>query len=359
MSKKIAIIGIQGLPSKYGGFETLAEYLVDNLCEKYEITIFCSSKIYDKNIKTYKKSKLKYLPFNPNGIQSIIYDSVAILFSILKYDKLIILGSSGGIIMPLLRKYKSKIILNFGGLDWTRSKWSYIAKIYLKLSEKYSVNNSGIVISDNKCIQDYIKQKYNIESILIEYGGDHAKKLNIHSGDENKYPFLNHKYALNVARIQSDNNVEIIIQAFIECDNNNLVVIGNWNSSDYGIGLRNKYKNYKNIYLIDAIYKQSELDRIRSNCYVYVHGHSAGGTNPALVEAMSLSLPIIAYSSGFNESTTEDQALYYKNKNDLISIINNIDVELLKENSIKMYKIAKRRYMWDVIVSKYEECLNN
>jgi len=359
MNKKVAIVGVQGIPAKYGGFESLAEYLVRYLNKRFDITVYCSSRIYPHKDESYSGAKLKYLPLSANGYQSVIYDFISIILSVHKNDKVLVLGASAGIFMPLFFLYRKKIILNFGGLDWRRNKWGYLVKKYLRLSEKYAVQSSGLVVSDNQGIKEYIDDVYGVDSVLIEYGGDQVKPQGVSSSDKNKYPFLGQKYALNVARIQPDNNVEIIIKSFLELDQINLVVIGNWESSEYGRNLKTKYSTRKHIFLLDAIHDQCLLDKIRSNCYIYVHGHSAGGTNPALVEAMSLSLPIIAYSSGFNEYTTENQAIYFSDDKHLLSILREKNAVDYKSVSEKMHEIALRRYRWSDIVSKYEKCLVN
>lgn len=360
MKKKIAIIGTQGVPNNYGGFETLVEYLAINLNHEFEITIFCSSKIYSNKIKEYYGCKLEYLPLNANGIQSILYDIVSLLKSYKKFDKILILGSSGGIILPFLKKYNSKFVLNFGGLDWKRSKWNFLTKRFLKISEYLAVVNSNQLIADNIGIEQYILEEYGRKSEVIEYGGDQVCTENYNNEDIIKYPFLNKPYAFSVARIQPDNNVELIIKAFIKSHSIiPLVFVGNWNNSRYGKTLKNKYHQYSNIYLFDAIYEAKELNKLRSNCHIYIHGHSAGGTNPSLVEAMYLGLPITAFSSGFNEYTTDYKALYFSNENQLRQIILSTSDLELNRIGLNMKKIADERYKWKTICFKYAEILKN
>ena len=138
-------------------------------------------------------------------------------------------------------------------------------------------------------------------------------QLQLSKDTVSKYPFLLNEYAFSLARIQPDNNVELILDSFVANSLYPIIFVGNWNNSGYGKSLKKKYKDNPNIVLLDAIYDSTELNLLRSNCMVYIHGHSAGGTNPALVEAMFLGLPIIAFSNGFNEYTTENKAIYFNN----------------------------------------------
>lgn len=358
MKKKIAIVGIQGVPNKYGGFETLVEFLIEYLHEDFEIVVYCSSREYKKKQRYYKKARLIYLPFSANGIQSIIYDSLSILIS-LKYDKILVLGSSGGILFPLLKPFKKKIVLNIGGQDWKRAKWSPLVQKFLKTSERLAILNSNCIISDNKGIQNYIKKEYKKESHLIEYGGDQVEKIEKSIWDLQEYEFLSFRYAFTVTRIQKDNNIELILSAFSNNVDLPIVIVGNWKSSNYGISLKHKYSSKENIILLDAIYDKRKLNLLRSNCEVYIHGHSAGGTNPSLVEAMFLSLPIFAYRSGFNENTTENKAIYFSNAEELNQQIRNRSNLNLSKIGESMLEIAKRRYQWKIITNKYKEHLIN
>lgn len=359
MKKKVAIIGTQGIPSQYGGFETLVDFLAEHLAQDFDITIFCSAKHFSHEITNYKNCNLVYVALNANGLQSIFYDMVCMLRSYKTFDKILILGASGGVVFPFLRKYSSKFILNFGGLDWKRSKWGYFTRKFLKLSEYLAVKNSALLIADNVGIQEYISREYQRASVLIEYGGDQVQKVSFDEYDQLRYSFLKSSYAFSVARIQPDNNIEMIIEAFLDYAIMPLVLVGNWANSSYGKMLRRKFLNCPNVFLLDAIYDATELNKLRSNCKIYIHGHSAGGTNPALVEAMSLGLPVIAYASGFNEFTTEGKAVFFQNKIELCSILNSLNEENFRTIGVEMRKVADSKYRWRFIANKYKNCLNS
>lgn len=355
--KKISIIGTVGIPAKYGGFETLTEYLTKYLSKEYDITVYCSGKSYDKKIKNYNGAKLKYINLQANGVQSIPYDILSLYQSLKFADTILVLGVSGCIALPILRYFNKnvKIVTNIDGLEWKREKWGHKAKKFLKYSEKLAVKYSDIVVSDNKVIQDYVRKEYLTDSKLISYGADHVTKENISDEVLIKYPFLKDKYAFKVCRIEPENNIHLILEAFSEFTKLNLVIIGNWTNSDYGKQLKSNYSNLKNIYLIDPIYEQNILNQIRSNSYIYIHGHSAGGTNPSLVEAMYLELPIFAYGVEYNKETTFNSAKYFNNKDELLELIKNINNEELSTISRKMKSIAEANYTWEQISAKYSE----
>ncbi len=354
---KLAIIGTRGIPARYGGFETLAESFADYLSGSYDITVFCSSYGNSEAIPVYKGCKLEYISFKANGYQSIFYDIASIFRAINSCDRILILGVSGGIIMPFLKKHRKKFILNIGGLDWKRSKWNYFVRKFLKMSEYLAVRFSDILIADNEGICRYLRNEYGRDSVLIAYGGDQAKKTEPTEDDIIRYGFIEKKYAVSLSRVQKDNNVEMILDAFLTLPSLPIVFIGDWGSSKYGITLKNRYSSFNNIILIDAVYDLRELNVLRSNAYVYIHGHSAGGTNPSLVEAMNMSLPVIAFSSDFNRFTTCNKALYFNNSGELNSILKSDGNFIFSEVGNAMLEIARGNYTWKIITERYSALL--
>lgn len=358
MKTRLSIIGTVGLPANYGGFETLAEHFVTNLSEEYAIDVYCSGKKYaaDSRKKTYKGANLFYLPFDANGVQSIIYDSISILHALFRSDVLLVLGVAGAWLLPFVKLFTNKkIIISIDGIEWKRDKWNVLAKWYLFWAEGLAVKYSHIDISDNEAIQDYTASRYGSLSRIIEYGADHVLTVKVQESDLNTYPFLASDYAVKVCRIEPENNVHNVLEAFSRVKSQKLVIIGNWENSDYGKKLKSTYSGFENITILDPIYDQEKLDLIRGNASLYVHGHSAGGTNPSLVEAMYLGLPIIAFGVSYNRVTTEEKALYFNSLEELVDQLQVIDNGYLKSLGARMLEVGKRRYNWKLISQKYRQ----
>ena len=354
--RKIAIIGTVGIPAKYGGFETLTEYLTKELGSSYEMTVYCSSKAYKNKLKSYHNAQLKYINLNANGVQSIPYDIISVFKSLRNSDALLILGVSGCIVLPFVKLIsKKKIIINIDGLEWRREKWGKFIKWFLKYSEKLAVNNADEIITDNKAITDYVQSEYGAKSHLIAYGADHVANEVLSEEVILKYSFLKEEYSFKVCRIEPENNIHVILEAFSNLPREKLVIIGNWGNSDYGRKLKETYSSYKNIFLLDPIYNQKILNQLRSNCHIYIHGHSAGGTNPSLVEAMYLKLPIFAFGALYNKETTAYSALYFDNVLELIELLEKTSLKELELNAVNMKSIAEKKYTWKTISKQYSE----
>jgi glycosyltransferase involved in cell wall biosynthesis len=355
---RFAIIGTRGIPNNYGGFETLTEYLVEYLANEIDTTVYCSSIDMDGNLINYKGASLKYVHVTSHGLLGVIYDSISLLKVLREFDVILFLGFGGGFVMPFISsKNKKKIILNIGGLDWKRNKWSPFAQKVIKKAEGLLIKNCHKIISDNVAIQQYIKQEYNKESVFIPYGGDQAVKQPIDEPSINDYPFLKENYAFTVTRIQPDNNIDMILKSFTAQDHISLVIVGNWDDSEYGKLTKQKYLNKPRVILLDAIYDRKKLDILRSNCAIYIHGHSAGGTNPSLAEAMYLGLPVFAFASGYNEYTTSNKAIYFKNEKELTSLIINYQSYPLKQIGAELREFAKVHYIWKNIADQYKQVI--
>lgn len=314
--KQVAIIGTQGVPARYGGFESLVENIIGENCPAdIHYTVFCSSKDLSSRDSSYKGCSLKYIPLHANGSQSIPYDIISLCKAIRGYDVVLVLGVSGCSFLPIFRLFfRKRLIINIDGLEHRRDKWGRVARWILRFSESMAVRYADVVISDNKGIQDYVRETYHKESALIAYGGDHVWR-NLSKETQQKYldqyGLKPGEYAITVCRIEPENNCHITLEAFAH-SKKRLVFIGNWNHSEYARNLKERYNTYPNISCLDAIYDLDVLYALRSNAGFYVHGHSAGGTNPSLVEAMFFGCPILAYDVVYNRETTQGQAYYFR-----------------------------------------------
>ena len=352
----VAIIGTNGLPGRYGGWDQLMEHITKVLESKYQFYVYTSKSDAQPGLKTHNGAVLNIVNLKANGYQSVIYDGWSMLHASFRYDVLLILGTSGCIFLPLVKFFsKKKVILNPDGAEWKRGKWNKYIKKFLYLCESMGVRYADEVIADNKVMQDYFKSEYNVESTLIAYGGDNASKVQLTKPTKEKYGIEEGSYAFKVCRIEPENNIEMVLSAF-QGKSTKLILVGNWKNSNFGLRMRERFADDANIMMLDAIYDQKKLDELRSNCGVYVHGHSVGGTNPSLVEAMNLGLCCLVFDVDYNRETTENSASYFHEKKQLEELVTSFSNEELEvdDSSTTMLSIAKRRYTWNFVVKQYE-----
>lgn len=352
--KRVAVIGSQGVPPKYGGFETL----VDNILahgdrDAVDYTIFCSRPDMATDLSSYRGAELRYINLRAHGKASIPYDILSMMKAIRGYDAILVLGVSGCVFLPFLKLLtRTKIIVNIDGLEHKRDKWENMAKRFLKFSLDICIRFADEIVSDNKGIQDFVRETYGREARLIAYGGDHAiRDVNLHRQLSilDFYGLNKGEYDLSICRIEPENNVNITLETYASTERN-IVIIGNWNHSDYSRRLYNKYKLYPNIRLIESIFDLNILYALRHNACFYVHGHRAGGTNPSLVEAMFFGKPILAFDVIYNRETTQGNAYYYHDTHTLEALLRRDD---LSGEAIAM--TARKQYVWSKIARQYED----
>ncbi|KWV91369.1 DUF1972 domain-containing protein [Erythrobacter sp. YT30] len=357
---KVAVLGTVGVPSAYGGFETLAENLVvfhDEHETGLELTVYCSANSFETRPPSYRSAKLQYIHLDANGVQSIFYDAVSLIDAVLRgHRRILLLGVSGAIALPLIRVVPGiRIITNVDGIEWKRAKWNKLAKQYLRLAERIAVWASHVVIADNQGIACYLDRAYRCEAKFIPYGGDHT---NAPKSPDTQFEYLPREFALSLCRIEPENNINLILEAFTTSEMP-LVFVGNWDRSEYGRELKKRYSEYPNIEILDPIYDQDSLHSLRRRAKMYVHGHSAGGTNPALVEMMHYAIPVLAFDCEFNRYTTENRALFFEDVHQLRTIVEGLTSQDASQVGTDMVKIAKRAYTWKAVASEYFSILKS
>lgn len=355
MAKRIAIIGSVGVPGRYGGFETLVENLVAELGDAFELTVYCSGKRYpEPRPAEYRGAKLVYLPLEANGAQSIPYDVWSIARAVRDHDVLLVLGVGGAAVLPLVRLLtRVKIVAHIGGVEWRREKWGRLARWFLRASEWLAVRVAHEVIADNDGIRDYVDGRYGRPSRLIAYGGDHVTRPRLGAEVRERFPFAGGRYAFSVCRIEPENNIHLLLEGFPPDAGLALVLVGNWEASGYGRALRARHGARPGVHLLDPIYEPETLNALRGHCDVYLHGHSVGGTNPSLVEAMHLGRPVLAYDVVYNRATTDGRALYFRDARALGDLVRAGSHAGWARLGREMGRIARRRYTWKGIASQY------
>ena len=351
---KIAIIGTRGVPNNYGGFEQFAEYLSVGLVGKgHDVFVYNPhNHIFKDNI--YNGVKIIHC-FDPEYLigtsGQFIYDLNCIL-NCRKYDVDIILqlGYTSSSIWNRLMPKKSILVTNMDGIEWKRSKFSPKVQRFLKYAEGLAVKYSNYFVSDSIGIQQYLEKEYKVESIYIPYG---AEIMGVPNFDIlNQYDLKLYDYDIVIARMEPENNIEMMLKGFLHSKKErDLVIIGSLETK-FGQYISNKYQDKKIKYL-GFVSGLDTLNSLRYFSNLYFHGHSVGGTNPSLLEAMASNSLICAHDNIFNKSILENDAFYFKNIEQVSGLIDakikNKENELVNSNQVKI----KNFYSWGKIVDDY------
>ncbi|WP_308124532.1 DUF1972 domain-containing protein [Maritalea mobilis] len=358
-SPTVAIVGTNGVPARYGGFETLAEQLIRCAARKgiaERFTVWCPAQRNARHLpRTWLGARLRTLPLRANGIQSIPYDFASMALEAWGRDSadcILVLGTSGTAALPLLRRTsRTRLIVNIDGREWGREKWGNAARRFLRWSEASAVRNAHEVIADNAAIAQEIETRYGRTPHVIAYGADHA--LDAEPADISDLA-LPDSYALAIARAEPENNLEMILEAFAPYPDRPLVVVSNWQDTPHGRALKARYGPAPQLFLLDAQHQAGRLRAIRERANVYVHGHSAGGTNPSLVEMMPFGRPIAVFDCAYNRATTENQAATFDDAQSLARLLPDLwQPQTATAMGAALAEMAARRYRWDEVAAAY------
>lgn len=356
---KIAILGTRGIPNSYGGFEQFAEYLSVGL-----VKLGHSVTVYNVHFHEYDQPEFRgviirkiYSPEKQIGAAAnFVYDYLCMKDALKQnFDIIYEAGYHSNAPSYYLLKENSPIVItNMDGIEWKRSKWNYFTRQLIKKLEKIAVRKSDYLVSDNSAIQEYYKKEFNAESFCVAYGADIVEHF-----DEEllaSYNVTANNYFLLIARLEPENNIEMILDGYVlSADVRLFLVIGNTDTK-YGRFLQTKYRN-TNIHFLGAVYKKEILDSLRYYCTLYFHGHSVGGTNPSLLEAMASQALIASHDNKFNKSVLNNNTLYFVKDKDVASIICNVNSlgddkrQIFIENN-KAQII--NNYSWKSIIFQYD-----
>lgn len=356
---KISIIGSRGIPARYGGFETFAEVLAQGLTEYgHEVIVYSLPEF--QNIP-FSHQKIQRVFIKASGIpalEKVSMSSFAIFHSVFreKSDAIIFLGVSGGLVMWLPKIFGMRTLVNVDGLEWKRSRWGGFIKFALKSLERLAVKSADVVVADAVAIGEYVLSEYKKGYEFIPYGVDACR---YQPGDwqqvKNQYQLEKNSYYLIVGRHVPENNFDISIQGFLQSESNKkLIIVSNRREME-------KSPSEK-VLFTGPIYDRPVLYALRENAYAYIHGHSVGGTNPSLLEAISSRNIVLAYDVPYNREVLSEYGYFYKDKNDLKRLIGFIEKDFQEADKDKILsyyeKILTEKYNWDIVIRKYESLLH-
>ena len=359
MKLKIAILGTRGIPNEYGGFEQFAENFAVRMAEKgNEVSVYCSSK------HSYKASDYKGVSLihcnDPEHIigtaGQFVYDFNCIIDSRKRnFDIILQLGYTSSTVWSWLFPKRSLIVTNMDGLEWKRSKYNRLTRQFLKAAERWGAIHSNYLIADSGAIKQYLHHQYGVEASFVPYGAipffateEEGKKLS-------RFNVVPYQYDLLIARFEPENNIALMLKSYSENQDKLILVIGNYQANAFGKKMYERFKSFSNIRFLGAIFDMDLLNMLRYYSGLYLHGHSVGGTNPSLLEAMACNALIAAHDNAFNRDVLGDEAFYFGDEQALNAILQQT---INKQNytpwlQANMKKIISQ-YNWETITDQLE-----
>jgi len=384
---KIAIIGTRGIPNRYGGFETFAEHISLSWADKgHEVVVYNPSSH----------------PFRQNcfGPVTIIRkpcpEKILGKFAILLYDFLcihhayhiepdIILNCGYANTFFIRRKSTIPVITLTDGLEWKRSGWSNLVRRFFLKTERIAVKRSKRIVADHPEIAAYFHKKYGILPVVIPYGAKipgHTKIPEVTTITDllteytkQMYPLTSRKklkffmpnrpiqkiqpghYFLMITRIVPENNIRMILKGYLLSGSQYPIVVVGAPDTSYGKRILKDFSRYSRIIFPGSIYKKDLLSLLSYHSRGYLHGHSVGGTNPSLLDAMAAGCLIAAHDNPFNRYVLGEGGQYFSSADEVAELLKHWNNYLEKKDKLAQENRKKihQNYQWDKVAGSYEE----
>ena len=378
--RHVFVIGSKGIPAAYGGFETFVEQLTSRrkdkqilyhvacMAESDERFLYNGAVCFRINVPQIGPARavlfdilalehcIRYVRRNP-GIEDPVFYVLACR-----------IGPWAGYFARKIHSLGGRLYVNPDGHEWKRAKWSRPVRRYWKLSEAGMVRHADLLICDSLTIEKYIQHEYSRftpETMYLSYGSDDTPSGlsdddTAYLGWLKKNGLKAGEYALIVGRFVPENNFEVMIREYMASHTERPLAIITTANDGLLAELEEKlhFSSDSRIRFVGTIYEEKLLKKIRERAYLYLHGHSVGGTNPSLLEALGSTCVNLLFAVGFNREVAGKTALYWtKEEGDLSQLLDRVESFEPEECALMGQKARARiraYFGWDRIIGKYE-----
>lgn len=365
MEKKLIITGIRGLPANHGGFETFAQVLALYLVERgWAVTVYCQVEANRDGSTTAYESlwqgiNLIHIPVKGNGALATIYFDWLTLADVTRRSGIVLtLGYNTALFNLRLKWHNYRQVINMDGIEWQRRKWSLPEKIWLYLNERAACWIANQLIADHPKIAEHLHTRVQAAKVvMIPYG---ATAVASRPPDcLCKWQLGAQQYVIVIARPEPENHILEIVTAFVKqrraCE---LVVLGDYRT-DHSYQASVLAAANDQVHFLGAIYDADQVTCLRQHAKLYVHGHSVGGTNPSLVEAMAAKQPVLAHDNPYNRWVVGEGAVYFSDVESCASALTHLlaNPSQLAAMSRASELRFSQAFQWPDVLSAYEQAL--
>lgn len=360
MTLNIGILGTRGIPNRYGGFEECAEKLALELVAKgHNVTVY-NAHSHEFQGSQWQGVRIVHCkdPEDRLGTAGqFIYDWNCINDARRRnFDIVLQLGYTSSSVWWWRWPKTAVNIVNMDGLEWRRSKYSAKVQWFLRHAEAWAARHADGLISDSPGIQDYLLERYRKTSVYIPYGAYVIDRPDAAALRE--YDLEPDRYLMLMARMEPENNVETIIRGYLESGSGMPLLVVGGTGNAYGSALKEKYGDRPGLRFPGGIYDAAVVNALRYHSHLYFHGHTVGGTNPSLLEAMGCSARIAAHSNPFNAAILGGDAFYFGDAAGVASLIRSCGPKAEQEAWLEANRNKIRdTYNWPAVAAAYEEMM--
>lgn len=361
---KISIIGVKGYPYVYGGFETLIKELVERLVKKnVDITVYCHRGLFKERPTRYNNVNLVYVPsIELKSFTQIVHSLLSTLHACVhKNDVIFYVNAANGPFGIITRLFGKKTVINVDGMEWLRPKWKGFGAKYFYFAAKQATRNFDVLVTDAYEMQKTYLTLFNKKTTMIAYGADTVEGAS--SDLIKQWGLKEQDYYLIVGRLIPDNNSHLIVDSYLTINSKKkLVIVGDDIFHDAYSNSIKLIQNHPNIIFTGYVKDSVLLSALYQHCFIYIHGHEYGGTNPTIVKAMAEGTCILALNNRFSQEVLRQGKFgtyFEKNVKDLAQKMLEAEASDETPNSwVKFYRDNSKAgiteiYDWDYITEQY------
>jgi len=358
----VNILGIRGIPAAHGGFETFASVLAPYLVERgHHVLVYCQAETGPPCHWTQDQwqgiERRHFRPKRQGPLGTMEFDLACVRDVLARPGVDLVLGYNTAVFNLLQRLFGRRIVMNMDGIEWRRSKWSLPARVWFFLNEVLGANLASALIADHPGIAAHIARRSFRRPVVIPYGADAIKSADVKILEQ--WDINPDAYLLSVARIEPENSILELVQAFNQTPGTaKYVILGNFEPTKaYHREIRNAAG--PRVVFAGPIYERTALNALRFHCRAYLHGHRVGGTNPSLVEALGAANAVIAHDNGFNRWVAGDAQFYFGSMRDCSGQMRRVfsDNDAVLHARCAARKQHRDKFGWGDVLAAYEHVL--
>jgi glycosyltransferase involved in cell wall biosynthesis len=357
---RIAILGSRGIPHTYSGYETFIGEVGPRLVDRgHEVIVYCRSSLFPERPETYQGVRLIYLPNIETKSLGTLTHTLVSMWDVLfrKVDLIFVVNVANALHCIFPRLLAKNVAINVDGLDWKRGKWGWLGKKYFYWNAKYvgKICPRGVVTDAREMRRIYLEE-FGTPSVNIAYGAkiEKAKDPEV----VRLYGLEPGGYYLVASRLVPENNADLIVRAFEKVKTTRLLAIAG--KANYRSAFVDQLKQTqdKRVRFLGHVGTAEHVRELHCGAYAYVHGHSLGGTNPALLKALGYGNCVLALGTAFNQEVLQGYGVLFENDaSDLTQKLQYIEdhPEIATEYRVRAPERIREAYTWDKITDEYEE----
>jgi len=357
---RIALFGARGIPHTYSGTETFFGELAPRLAERgHQVIVYCRRSLFRERPSTYRGVRLIYLPSIETKTLSTPTHTLACMFDVLfrKVDVMLVTNVANTMHCLVPRLFGKKVALNVDGVEWKRSKWSALGRSYFYWNARLAgrICPDGI-ITDAVAMQRVYLEEFGTRSVCMAYGANIERSANPDA--VRRYNLEPFQFYLVASRLVPENSADLIIKGFERLGGNKILAIaGDANYRSSFVDSLKKTRDSR-VRFLGHVADSDDVKELHCNCYAYIHGHSVGGTNPALLKALGYGNCVLALNTPFNREVVAEHGILFENDPaDLAA-----KLRYLEEHPEEVARYRERapqriieEYSWDHVTDQYED----